>query len=203
MTDAKQSPQSTEQHWSGTRGVTLPSKTSSIESQADKVEAADNDTQTESAWQPHRQEYLIMFTVTFISLIVALDATILVAVLPTLASELDGTAEEAFWTGTSYLLASTVFQPFFMDISDIFGRRPLLQLSVVLFLAGSIICARADNFPVLLAGRSIKGVGGGGIITLAQAIFADIVPLRQRAKWFAMVLVAWALGERSPVSLRK
>lgn len=147
-------------------------------------------------WKPQRQEYLIMFTIAFISLVVALDATILVSVLPTLAVDLHGFAEEAFWAGTSYLLSSAVFQPFIADLSDIFGRQQLLQASIAFFTAGSIICARAGNFPVLLAGRCLKGIGGGGIITMGQVVFADIVPLRQRAKWFALVLVAWALGKR-------
>ncbi len=145
-------------------------------------------------WRPQRQEYLIMLTIAFISLVVALDATILVSVLPTLAVDLHGYAEEAFWAGTSYLLSSAVFQPFIADLSDIFGRQQLIQSSLVFFTTGSIICARAGSFPVLLAGRCVKGIGGGGIITMGQVVFADIVPLRQRAKWFALVLVAWALG---------
>ena len=137
-----------------------------------------------------------MFTIAFISLVVALDATILVSVLPTLAIDLHGYAEEAFWAGTSYLLSSAVFQPFIADLSEIFGRRQLIQASLLFFSAGSIICARAGNFRVLLAGRCLKGIGGGGIITMGQVVFADIVPLRQRAKWFALVLVAWALGKK-------
>jgi MFS family permease len=136
-----------------------------------------------------------MFSIAFISLVVALDATILVSVLPTLAIDLHGYAEEAFWAGTSYLLSSAVFQPFIHDLSDIFGRQKLVQSSLVCFTAGSIICARAGNFRVLLAGRCLKGIGGGGIITMGQVVFADFVPLRQRAKWFALVLVAWALGK--------
>jgi predicted MFS family arabinose efflux permease len=145
-------------------------------------------------WKPQKQEYLVMLTIAFISLMVALDATILVSVLPTLAVDLHGLAEEAFWAGTSYLLSSTVFMIFITDLSEIFGRQQLVQASLTFFTAGSIICACAGNFPVLLAGRVIKGVGGGGIITLGQVIFADIIPLRQRPKWFSLVLAAWALG---------
>lgn len=156
------------------------------------MEASTPSSSTE--WKPKRQEYLIMLTIAFISLVVALDATILVSVLPTLAVDLHGYAEEAFWAGTSFLLASAVFQPFIADLSDVFGRRQLIQASLVFFTAGSIICARAASFPVLLAGRCVQGIGGGGIITMGQVVYADIVPLRQRAKWFALVLLAWALG---------
>ncbi|KAF7502978.1 hypothetical protein GJ744_004765 [Endocarpon pusillum] len=156
------------------------------------MEASTSSASTE--WKPKRQEYLIMLTIAFISLAVALDATILVSVLTTLAVDLHGYAEEAFWAGTSYLLASAVFQPFIADLSDGFGCRQLIQASLVFFTAGSIICARAGSFPVLLGGRCLQGIGGGGIITMGQVVFADVVPLRQRAKWFALVLVAWALG---------
>lgn len=79
-------------------------------------------------------------------------------------------------------------------MSEVLGPRELLFLSLVFFTAGSIICGIAHNFTVLLAGRSVQGIGGGGIITLVQTIFAAVVPLRQRPKWFSLVLAAWALG---------
>lgn len=145
-------------------------------------------------WKPSRSELLVMITLGVSSLVVALDATILVSVLPTLAIELNGTAAEAFWTGTSYLLTHAVLQPFLAAVSDIFGRREVLVLSIIFFAVGSLVCATAHNFTALLIGRVIQGIGGGGIIALSQVIFADIVPLRQRPKYFAIVLGAWAIG---------
>jgi multidrug resistance protein len=91
-------------------------------------------------------------------------------------------------------LTCAVFQPFIAALSDIFGRQELLLLSLLFFTVGSLLCGSSWNFPTLLIGRCIQGVGGGGVITLAQVIFADIVPLRQRPKWFSLVLAAWALG---------
>ena len=111
-----------------------------------------------------------MITLATISLMVALDATILVPVLPTLAVDLHGTANEALWTGTSYLLTSAVFQPFIAALSDIFGRRELLFPSLLLFTAGTAICCAAQNFTIMLAGRCVQGIGGGGIITLSQVV---------------------------------
>ncbi|KAH8906628.1 major facilitator superfamily transporter [Coniochaeta sp. PMI_546] len=136
-----------------------------------------------------------MITIAVVSLMVALDATILVPVLPTLAVELGGTTSEAFWAGTSYLLTCAVFQPFIAAVSDLFGRKEMLLLSIAFFFLGTLLCAPlARNFTVLLAGRSLQGIGGGGIITMGQVIFADIIPLRQRPKYFSFVLGAWALG---------
>lgn len=64
----------------------------------------------------------------------------------------------------------------------------------MLFTFGTALCAVAHDFGVLLTGRCIQGVGGGGIITLAQVIFCDIVPLRQRPKYFSLVLASWSVG---------
>jgi EmrB/QacA subfamily drug resistance transporter len=148
----------------------------------------------EEEWRPHRQEIMVMATIAIISLMVALDATILVPVLPDLATSLHGSTTDAFWAGSSYLLACAVFQPFIAALSDIFGRQQLLLASLLFFTAGSILCSVAHNFTVLLAGRVLQGIGGGGIITMGQVIFADIVPLRQRPKWFSLVLASWAIG---------
>ena len=146
-------------------------------------------------WKPGKQELAVMITMAIISLMVALDATILVSVLPTLAEDFGGTSTDAFWAGTSYLLTCAVCQPFIAALSDIFGRKEMLFASVLLFTLGTALCAPiAKSFAVFFAGRSVQGIGGGGIITMGQVIFADIVPLRQRPKYFAIVLGAWALG---------
>ncbi|KAK1585373.1 major facilitator superfamily transporter [Colletotrichum navitas] len=151
--------------------------------------------ETEPEWTPGRAEYAAMATVSVISLMVALDATILVPVLPALALDLGGSTTDAFWAGTSYLLPCAVFQPFIGALSDIFGRKEMLLVSLFFFTLGTLLCAPlARDFTVLLVGRSLQGVGGGGIITMGQIIFADIVPLRLRPKYFIFVLGAWAIG---------
>lgn len=77
--------------------------------------------------------------------------------------------------------------PFLAAISDIFGRPIILISSVVLFAAGSAICCSAQHIDVLIGGRSLQGVGGGGITILSLVIFTDIVPLRHRPKWYGTV----------------
>lgn len=99
-----------------------------------------------------------------------------------------------FWAGTSFLLTSAIFQPMFANLSNIFGRQPLLLCALAFFTAGSLIACLAQSFPVLLVGRSIQGVGGGGIASMVMVIFAEIVPLKQRPRYFALVQMAWALG---------
>jgi predicted MFS family arabinose efflux permease len=111
-----------------------------------------------------------------------------------MAKALHGTAIEAFWSGTSFLLTSTVFQPVLGSFSHIFGRKALIYVSLAFFLAGSIVAAVANNFTVILVGRSIQGVGGGGIISLTELVVVDTVPLRERGKWFSFFGAMWSLG---------
>jgi MFS family permease len=140
----------------------------------------------------------------------ALDATSLSVALPVgvpsfssttisyttqiMAKALGGSAIEAFWSGTSCLLTSTVFQPVIGSFSHIFGRKTLIYVSLAFFLAGSIIAALANNFTVILVGRSIQGIGGGGIICLTEMVVVDTVPLRERGKWFSFFGAMWSLG---------
>ncbi|KAF1925253.1 MFS general substrate transporter [Didymella exigua CBS 183.55] len=145
-------------------------------------------------WKPTKNELLVVVSLSFTSLMVALDATVLVAVLPEIAHSLNGTSAEAFWAGTAYLLISAILQPVIASISSNFGRQQMLLLSLVFFTFGTILCSVAHNFTVLLTGRSVQGIGSGGIIIVTQVIFCDIVPLRQRPKYFAMVLGAWSIG---------
>ncbi|TGZ76359.1 MFS general substrate transporter [Ascodesmis nigricans] len=145
-------------------------------------------------WRPTTRLYIILVTMCVVTLAAALDATSLSVALPIIAEKLKGSAIEAFWAGTSFLLCSTVFQPSFANLSNIFGRKPIILLGLVFFTAGSIIGGVANNFTVLLIGRSIQGVGGGGLIALTEIIITDVVPLRERGKYFGFLSSMWALG---------
>ena len=108
-----------------------------------------------------------------------------------------GNAIEAFWAGTSFLLTSTVWQPNWVAFSHLWGRRPLLLLALTFFTVGSIVCAVSKNFTMMLVGRSIQGTGGGGIIAITEIIITDMVPLRERGNYFALISIVWAIGSVS------
>ena len=110
---------------------------------------------------------------------------------------LKGNAIQAFWAGTSFLLTSMVWQPNFVTFSHLWGRRPLLLVALTLFTVGSIVCATAKNFTAMLVGRSIQGSGGGGIIAITEIIITDMVPLRERGNYFALISIVWAIGSVS------
>ncbi|KAL8919187.1 MAG: hypothetical protein Q9208_006947 [Pyrenodesmia sp. 3 TL-2023] len=130
-------------------------------------------------------------------MVVALDGTSLSVALPIVSSDLGGTAIEAFWSGTSFLLCATIFQPSFASFSHIFGRKPMIMVALVFFAAGAIVAATCRNFEVLLIGRSLQGIGGGGLIALTEIIVTDLVPLRLRGKWFGIISAMWAIGSVS------
>ncbi|KAF2818127.1 MFS general substrate transporter [Ophiobolus disseminans] len=129
--------------------------------------------------KPERRHWLIMITLSFISFVVSLNATILVTALP---------------TSTSYLLTCAVFQPVIAAASHCFGRKRQLVLSLVLFTFGTALCAVAYNFTIMLIGRCVQGIGGGGIIAMTQVIFCDMIPLRQQPRYFSIVLASWSIG---------
>lgn len=114
--------------------------------------------------------------------------------LQSMARALGGSAIEAFWAGTSFLLTSTIFQPVLGSFSHIFGRKSLIYISLAFFLVGSIIPAVANNFTTVLVGRSVQGIGGGGIIALTEMVVVDTVPLRERGKWFSFFGMMWSFG---------
>ncbi|KAK4215782.1 major facilitator superfamily domain-containing protein [Rhypophila decipiens] len=147
-----------------------------------------------ATWKAGKQELIILSTMAALNVILALDATVLVPALPMLSRELDGTATETFWAGTSYLLANAVFIPFLGSVSDILGRQSVLLFSVLMFTAGTIVCCTASGFTQLLVGRTIQGVGGGGLFTLSFIITTDIIPLRKRPKYQSLIMASFAIG---------
>ena len=96
--------------------------------------------------------------------------------------------------GTSYLLTQSVFQPFIVALSDVFGRRAFYLISLGFFTIGTLLCCLSQNFTQLLAGRSIQGIGGGGLLALGLVILTDIIPLRQRPVYVGVNQISWALG---------
>lgn len=96
--------------------------------------------------------YAMLNLTAFIS---ALDAVIIAAALPAITSDLGGTSNQAFWSGTAFLLACTITQPLFGTFSEIFGRRSNLMFALGWFLVGSIMCARSMNMSMFLASRVV------------------------------------------------
>ena len=109
----------------------------------------------------------------------ALEQTIVAPALPAIGRSLGG-IDDLSWVVTAYLLAMTVTTPLFGKLSDIYGRRALLLAAIVIFVAGSVACALAPTIWILILARALQGIGGGGLLPIAQTIIADLLSPRER-----------------------
>jgi EmrB/QacA subfamily drug resistance transporter len=127
----------------------------------------------------------------------ALEQTIVAPALPTIGRAL-GNVELLSWMVTGYLISTTVVTPLFGKLSDIYGRRRMMLVSIGVFILGSVACALAPSMEALIVGRVLQGVGGGGILPLAQTVIADLLSPRERpliqSYTSAMFLAASILG---------
>ncbi len=121
----------------------------------------------------------------------ALDQTIVATALPTIGREL-GDLEHLPWVVTAYLLTATAVTPLYGKLSDIHGRRATMLVSIALFVLGSIACALAPSMLVLVLARGLQGLGGGGLISLAQTIIADVVAPKERARYQGYIASVFA-----------
>ena len=128
-----------------------------------------------------------------VSILTALDSTILSTALPTIVRELRSSYLYV-WTINAYTLSLTAVQPFFGQVADIFGRKVALVSAISLFLLGSGICGGAKSTAMLVGGRAVQGLGGGGLSILPAMIVCDLVPLRERQKYTALIYAAFAIG---------
>src|SRR5579863_10130481 len=130
----------------------------------------------------HRRILVILSALMLGMFLAALDQTIVATALPTIAGDLHG-LNHLSWVVTAYLLASTISTPLWGKLGDLYGRKNLFQLSIVIFLVGSILSGLAQNMIELIGSRALQGIGAGGLMVGAQAITGDVIPARQRGKY--------------------
>ena len=129
----------------------------------------------------------------------ALNQTIVATALPTIGRAFDD-FENLSWVIIAYLLTSTVVAPLYGKLSDIYGRRGMMLVALGVFMAGSAASAAAPSMLMLIIGRGLQGIGGGGIVPLAQSIIADAVPPRERGYYQAYTGSVWIIaGGLGPV----
>jgi len=126
-------------------------------------------------------------------LMAALDQTIVATSMPTIVGDLGGVAHMA-WVTTAYLLATTLVMPVYGKFGDLWGRRNLFLIAIGLFTLASIGAALSPDFPWFVVWRGVQGLGGGGLMILSQAIIADIVPARERARYMGPIGALFGLS---------
>src|SRR5947199_851980 len=143
--------------------------------------------------------HTILLSLMLTMFLAALDQTTVATALPTIGRQFNDVSSLS-WVITAYLLASTAVAPVFGTLSDIYGRRVMITVSLVLFTAGSILCAVAPNMPVLIVARGLQGLGGGGIMPVVQTVISDVVSPRERGRYQAYFSGVWmAAGLMGPV----
>ena len=141
----------------------------------------------------------ILMSLLLTMFLAALDQTIVATALPTIGRQFNDVSNLS-WVITAYLLASTAVAPVFGTLSDIYGRRAMITVSLALFTVGSILCAVAPNMTVLILARGLQGLGGGGIMPVVQTVISDVVSPRERGKYQAYFSGVWmAAGLLGPV----
>ncbi|HEY6073551.1 MAG TPA: MDR family MFS transporter [Anaerolineales bacterium] len=123
----------------------------------------------------------------------AMESTVVATAMPTIVGQLGG-LEHYSWVFSAYMLASTTTVPLYGKISDLFGRRRLYLIAMVLFLAGSVLSGLSRSMPELIAARTLQGLGAGGILPLAFILIGEIFSLSERARMQGFFSGVWGVS---------
>ena len=124
---------------------------------------------------------ILLLAISLMLLLAALDQTIVSTALPTIVSDLGG-LDQLSWVVTAYILASTVSAPLYGKLGDLYGRKIVMQVAVIIFLLGSVLAGISTSMNFLIGARAIQGLGGGGLFVLAFTVVGDLVAPRERGK---------------------
>ena len=142
----------------------------------------------------NKRNILLVFAGLMVAMLLAsLDQMIFSTALPTIVGELHG-VDHMLWVTTAYILASTIMLPIYGKLGDLVGRKYLFIGAIALFIIGSVIGGLAPDMSWLIGGRAVEGLGGGGLMILAQAIIADVVPARERGRYMGVMGGVFALA---------
>jgi len=148
------------------------------------------DSQSDGALS-HRQILTILSGLVMGMFLAALDQTIVSTAIKTIGNDLHDLQAQA-WVTTAFLITSTIAAPLFGKLSDIYGRKRLFMISIVIFVAGSALCGLATSMYELAGFRAFQGIGAGGIMPLALAVIGDIIPPRERARYQGYMMAVFA-----------
>ncbi|KAI1374781.1 MFS general substrate transporter [Hypoxylon crocopeplum] len=158
----------------------------------DGVDAQNPSTLNENSHRGY-QFWAIIIALGIVSLLSAAENTVVVTSLPTIVEKLD-VGQNYVWITNVFFLTSAAVQPLFGQLSNLFGRRHLALSIVAIYIIGSGLCGGARNPGMLIGGRAIQGVGSGGINMIINVIISDLVPLRQRGNFSAIILAVYGIG---------
>lgn len=133
----------------------------------------------------------IFVSLCLLAFISALDVAIITTALPKITSDIAAMEQDYVWIANSFVVASSVIQPLTGQLADLFGRRGPLIASTMLFAIGSGVAGGAHNVAMMIGGRTVQGLGAGGVYVLLDIVCCDLVPLRERGKFLGL-MNSWA-----------
>ncbi|KAH8888271.1 MFS general substrate transporter [Thozetella sp. PMI_491] len=137
--------------------------------------------------------WTVFIALCLLGLSTSLEATVVTTALPKISADID-IGSRYVWVGSAFLLASAVVQPFLGQLADVFGRRWPLLFVTSCFVLGSGIAGGATNAGTMIGGRTVQGIGGGGILVLIDVVVCDLLPLQERGKFLGLVRITGAIG---------
>ena len=141
----------------------------------------------------HQQILRVITGILLCILLAALDQTVVIPAVPTIAAELNAFGHLS-WIVSAYLLTATAATPIYGKLSDMYGRRALLLPALALFIVSSVLCALAQTLPQLIVFRALQGLGGAGLMAMAQAAIADVVSPRERGRYQGYMAGTWGVA---------
>ncbi|GER90975.1 MFS transporter [Dictyobacter vulcani] len=148
---------------------------------------------TEAPRYTRRETLLTMAGVLLVMLLASLDQTIVSTAMPHIIADFNG-LDRYTWVTTAYLLTSTVMIPIYGKLSDLFGRKSIFLVGVVLFLLGSAVCGMAQSMNQLIVFRAFQGLGAAALMPIAIAVVGDLFPPRERGKWQGLTGAVFGLS---------
>jgi EmrB/QacA subfamily drug resistance transporter len=143
----------------------------------------DGDTPPPELQRASKQSVRAIFgALILVMLLASLDQTIVSTALPTIVGEF-GELAHLSWIVTAYLLTTTIVTPLYGKLGDLFGRKIVLQLAILLFLVGSVLCGLSQSMGALIAFRALQGIGGGGLMVTIMAVVGDLFTPRERGRY--------------------
>jgi EmrB/QacA subfamily drug resistance transporter len=123
----------------------------------------------------------------------SMESTVVATATPTIVGELGGLSHFS-WVFSAYMLASTTTVPLYGKLSDLYGRRRLYIVAMILFLIGSVLCGQANSMTQLILARGLQGVGAGGIMPLAFILIGEMFTLQQRTRMQGFFSGVWGVS---------
>jgi MFS family permease len=156
--------------------------------------------QSEVRFLPHPEARLIVIGMLLPVFMSSLDNTILASALPTIGRDF-GDMRSLPWMITMYMLAATAIVPLYGKIADIRGRQFTLRIAICTYIAGSLVCALAPSMLMLIFGRALHGLGGGGLASMGAVILGDVVAPKERGRYYAYFAIAYTTAGASGPAL--